>query len=372
MRRSKVALLVWLSLPVLIVAGLVWIALDAGLLGERERLARDNPPVGAGAGDTGGVNAIGEMLAGNAANHGVPEEKRPEPPSPPPVEITQTTKPPAPTPTPQVAPTSVAGVRTLDVPGPGGTETRTLRVWVPPSYDDRVNATVAYPVLYLFDGQNVFDKPETAPGEWRADETASDLIGKHAMRPIIIVGVPHGGVSRVLEYLPARAIEGVTPGADDTVAWMLGTVLPAVNGAFRIAAGPENTGIGGSSLGAAAALHAARTHPDRFGIVLAESLPLRTGDASAWDSWLETPGTWPNRVYLGVGGAEYGPAEAARNAELVAAVRSLDGRLKRAGLGPDRRLCIIEPSAEHNEAAWANRFPQALTFLFPNAVDPTK
>lgn len=278
----------------------------------------------------------------------------------------------------QAAALKVTGtLRKLPVQGGAGGmagQTRDLLVWLPPGYEDARNAAKTYPVLYLHDGQNLFDKPATAPGEWGVDETATDLIGKGEMRPVIIVGIPHSGDGRIREYLPAAALDNVKPEGEEHIAWLIHEVMPRVERAFRVATGPENTGIGGSSLGAAIALEAATRYPDRFGLLLAESLPLRTGKAEAWEAWIAKMNQWPRRVYLGVGGQETGPEadKAARNQAYVDGVKALDQKMAAAGLGADRRLLLIDAQATHTESAWAKRLPQALRFLYPPVLDSTK
>lgn len=275
-------------------------------------------------------------------------------------------------------PASVTGdLRRLQVQGGAGGmagQTRDLLVWLPPGYDDPRNAERRYPVLYLHDGQNLFSKPAAAPAEWGVDETATDLITNGAMQPVIIVGIPHAGEGRIREYLPVAALNNVKPEGDEHVAWLIHEVMPRVERAFRVKTGADSTGIGGSSLGAAVALHAATKYPDRFGIVLAESLPLRTGNAEAWDHWLAGIKHWPKRVYLGVGGRETGPeeAKAAANKAYEDATRALDKQLAAAGLRADRRLLVVDAQATHTETAWAKRLPEALRFLFPPTVDGTK
>src|SRR5262249_62232042 len=101
---------------------------------------------------------------------------------------------------------------------------------------------------------------------------------------------------RVSEYLPAPVIQGVAPQGQAHVRWLIGEVMPRIERAFRVGRGPENTGVGGSSLGAAIALEAAAEHPGIFGVVLAESLPLRSGDAAAWDHWLAGRTAWARRA----------------------------------------------------------------------------
>lgn len=267
-------------------------------------------------------------------------------------------------------------VRRLQVSGgpTAGGRPRDLLVWLPPGYSSPANAATRYPVLYLHDGQNLFEQHPGIPSEWKADEIATSLVQRHMMTPAIIVGIPHSGTGRSSEYLPIAAIEGVEPRGDAHIAWLLSEVKPRIESAFRVRTGPEHTGIGGASLGAAVAVRAAAQHPDTFGLLLAESLPLRTGDAAAWDGLISSVRTWPRRVYLGGGGAEFGTEESrsADNGRYAEALRALDATLEKAGLGPDRRLLILEPTATHTESAWSSRLPRALSFLFPPPMDGTK
>jgi enterochelin esterase-like enzyme len=260
--------------------------------------------------------------------------------------------------------------------GPGSARdgVRDVLVWLPPGYDDAKNSGVSYPVLYMHDGQNVFEQLPGVPGEWRADETAQELVTRGQATAMIIVGVPHSGTGRISEYLPVPALEGVTPQGEEHIEWLLREVMPRVERAFRVKQGSENTAVGGSSLGAVISLYAAAKHPGTFGMVLAESLPLRTGAHQAWSQFLDSVDQWPRKVYLGVGGAETGTdaANAARNKAYVDAVRELDARLEKAGLGPDRRLLQVDAQATHTEEAWAKRLPLALRFLFPPDLDSTK
>lgn len=81
---------------------------------------------------------------------------------------------------------------------------RNLRVWLPPAYHDVANTSKTYPVLYLFDGQMLFDRC-TAPGqlaEWRVDETLTDLIAHGVIPPMIVVGIDNAGAQRNHEYQP--------------------------------------------------------------------------------------------------------------------------------------------------------------------------
>lgn len=261
-------------------------------------------------------------------------------------------------------------LKRVQVLGGAGTAKGVLRdvlVWLPPGYDAAENAKKTYPVLYLHDGQNVFEKLPNVPGEWNADETATALIKAGKIEPLIIVGIPHSGAGRIAEYTPVSVIKGVEPEGPKHVAWLMHEVKPRIERAFRVDTRRERTAIGGSSLGAVIALEAFREHPEAFGMVLAESIPLRTGPAQAWDQWLGTFDKWPEKVFFGMGGREaLGPAEAVSGEnKYVTAVKALNERIGKSGVSEDRRKLVIDPEAEHNEAAWSKRLPAALEFLFP-------
>src|SRR5580693_4577652 len=85
--------------------------------------------------------------------------------------------------------------------------TRLLRVWLPPGYDDAQNAGRHYPVLYLNDGQNLFETSTAFAGiEWQVDETADRLIREGAVPPLIVVGIDNTGKERIREYMPHRSM----------------------------------------------------------------------------------------------------------------------------------------------------------------------
>lgn len=261
-------------------------------------------------------------------------------------------------------------IRRVEVVGGGVPLTRDLLVWLPPGYSDTANAQRRYPVLYLQDGQNVFEKLPTAPGEWEADETATRLIAEGEIEPIIIVGIPNGGAVRIQEYLPVEVFNVASPRGEAYVDFLIREVVPRVERAFRVKAGPENTAIGGSSLGATISLYAAAKHPDIFGKVLVESEPV-FAESEKFRSLLESEARRLHRVYIGVGGHEIEkePAGSPANEKYVQSARDLDALLKRKGLAdPDRKL-VIDPDATHTESAWAKRLPIALKFLFPPRKD---
>ncbi|MEM9064630.1 MAG: alpha/beta hydrolase-fold protein [Planctomycetota bacterium] len=259
-------------------------------------------------------------------------------------------------------------VERLETAGGGGPASdfeRTALVWLPPGYTDPANASRRYPVLYLLDGQNVFEKLPWLAGEWGADETAQRLIEAGEVEPFIMVAIPHAGRARMSEYQALPVYPNSEAAGPQFLRWLISNVMPDVNERYRTMTGREHTAIGGASLGGTMSLFAGAQHPDVFGLVLIESPPLIAG-ALQWDSYLRTIERWPERVYVGVGGKETGnhPSDARRNQQYVQGVRSLRGRLQSAGLRSDRLLVVIDEDAFHNEAAWAERFPDAIRFLF--------
>jgi predicted alpha/beta superfamily hydrolase len=242
--------------------------------------------------------------------------------------------------------------------------TRFLRVWLPPGYDDAGNGGRRYPVLYLNDGQNLFEAATSFTGiEWQVDETAERLIREGAVPPMIIVGIDNTGEERLREYMPHRSMHPrmLRVRGKYYPDFLMKEVMPFVEENYRVASGPENTGFGGSSLGALIALYTAIARPGVIGRLLLESPSLwASGRRSIKES--RAVRIWPERIFLAVGTAEAGSAEQSRT--VVDDVRELAAIMRRAVLSEKRLRLVIEDGAGHNETAWAERFPEALRFLF--------
>jgi enterochelin esterase-like enzyme len=241
---------------------------------------------------------------------------------------------------------------------------RLLRVWLPAGYDAPDNMGRRYPVLYLNDGQNLFDASTSYIGvEWQVDETADLLIREKRIPPIIVVGIDNAQSDRIKEYvpyptpeIPLRRVQG-----KKYPDFLMKEVMPFIRRRYRIASGAANTGLGGSSLGALIALYTVIGHPNVFGHLLLESPSLFVGNGKVLrDS--ERNRRWPLRIFLGIGTQETGDAK--RNQQVVEDVRRLEQILCQAGLTNERLRVDVEEGAPHSELAWAKRFPEALAFLF--------
>jgi predicted alpha/beta superfamily hydrolase len=249
--------------------------------------------------------------------------------------------------------------------------TRMLRVLVPANYFSPHNAHRTYPVLYMQDGQNLFDDATSNSGEWHVDETVEHLVGSFRVPPMFVVGIDHAGAKRSSEYLPypdpLNSKDNVTDEKDvhgkEYAKFLLMEVMPFVEKHYRVARGALNTGLGGSSYGGDIALYVALEHPGIFGHLLVESPPLWIGDGQLLKD-AEKAKLLPQKMYVGIGTGEKPYGDSQRNAEAVKEVQELWAILRKKGMGPTRLKVVIDDGAQHNEAAWSRRLPEALLFLY--------
>jgi predicted alpha/beta superfamily hydrolase len=242
--------------------------------------------------------------------------------------------------------------------------TRMLRVWLPPRYDAAENNARQYPVLYLNDGQNLFERATAFTGvEWGVDETADRLIRQEEIPPLVVVGIDNAQNDRMKEYIPYRSLQPriLWPRGRDYPEFLIGEVMPFVSQRYRIARGPENTGLGGSSLGALISLYTAMQHPGVFGRLLLESPSLHISQRRVLKDSRSFQ-QWPERIFLAIGTRESGRED--KDRQFVEDVRELERILRRSGLDDKRLRVKIDEGATHSEVEWARRFPEALTFLF--------
>jgi predicted alpha/beta superfamily hydrolase len=235
---------------------------------------------------------------------------------------------------------------------------RDLIVYLPPGYDDQPQRR--FPLLYLHDGQNVFDGATSfIPGmDWHVGQTADACIGEGHVEPLIIVGVYNTGKQRLGEYTPTRAPRLGGGRANRYAKFLLEEVRPFLESNYRVLQGVDNTGIGGSSLGGLVSLYIGLRQPKIFGKIAALS-------PSVW---------WNQRIMLRFAAAaavrplpriwlDIGTREGPRIVDDVERFRDV---LLGKGWQLERDLHYqrIE-GAEHNEAAWAERVGPFLQFLFP-------
>mgnify|MGYP001393471575 CR=1 FL=1 len=245
--------------------------------------------------------------------------------------------------------------------------TRTIRVLVPPGYDAPENASTKYPVLYMLDGQNLFDAclSDVSHQEWGVDETVYRLIGEKKIPAMIVVGVDHAGKDRAHEYLPYKDYIGnadmAEPAGKQFPDFLTNEVMPLVDGHYRTLEGHDHTGLGGSSYGGVATLYALLAKPSRFGFGLIESPTMWIGMGQLVRDTSPLVAL-PNRVFFGFGGKE--EENPAISEKLIGLVRLVEANFRAAGYNDTNLRFVVDPEARHSEPAWAQRLPGALTFLY--------
>jgi len=242
---------------------------------------------------------------------------------------------------------------------------RDLIVYLPPGYEAGGDGAGAarYPVLYLQDGQNLFDAATAFAGnEWRADITADDLIRRGRFEPLILVGLYNTGVRRISEYTPTRDRRLHKGGKAERYAQMLAReVKPFIDHEYRTRKAAANTGVGGSSLGALVSLVAGVIYPRVFGH-LALMSPSVWWDEHAILALIETrtPERRP-RIWL-----DTGTEEGKDPAKVVADARRMRDAFVARGWREGADLRYEEAAGHgHNEQAWGERFGHVLEYLFP-------
>lgn len=235
---------------------------------------------------------------------------------------------------------------------------RDITVYVPPQYEEQPDRR--FPILYLHDGQNLFD-PSTSfvPGRtWRVAETADASIQAGEVTPLIIVGIANTGDHRLREYtyVPDWKMGGGE--ADKYGRLIIEDLMPFINANYRTLHGRENTGMGGSSLGGLATLYLGLKYSDLFSRLAVLSPSVWWNHKSIVGYVNETRLEHRPRVWLDVGTAE--GKRTLSDADL------LERRLEAKGWRPEHDLHYERVTGGmHDEVSWAERVAPMLRFLFP-------
>jgi len=264
---------------------------------------------------------------------------------------------------------------------------RDVTVWLPPGYD---TSDASYPVLYMHDGQNLFDASRAPYGaEWGVDEHVVRLNATGQIRAPIVVGIGNTPL-RLREYIPAnliralpddmradiQAIYGGEPLSDGYVRFLVEELKPFIDAAYRTRPGRDDTAVMGSSMGGLISMYALMKHPDVFGGAgcVSTHWPIRIDaltDPEALAAWRERltaawtgvvrtdlPPPGNHRVYFDRG-------DETLDAFYAEFQTRVDDTIRAAGWGPDRFRSLVFPGAEHNEKSWNARLDVPLTFLLP-------
>jgi predicted alpha/beta superfamily hydrolase len=264
---------------------------------------------------------------------------------------------------------------------------RDVTVWLPPGYDA---SDARYPVLYMHDGQNLFDGSRAAYGkEWGVDEHVARLSAGGQIRTPIVVGV-HNTPLRLREYVPAdliralpedmradiQSIDGGEPLSDGYLRFMVEALKPFIDRTYRTRPGRDDTVVMGSSMGGLISLYALMKHPGVFGAAgcVSTHWPIRIDqitDQAALAPWRERlVAAWTGVIRDGLPDPRDHRLYFDRGDETLDAFYAvfqsrIDDTIRAEGWSPDRFRSFVFPGAEHNEASWNQRLDAPLTFLLP-------
>lgn len=237
---------------------------------------------------------------------------------------------------------------------------RDVLVYLPPSYGRTARR---YPVLYMHDGQNLFDRATSFGDEWEVDQTLESAADEGL--EAIVVGLPNIGPERLNEYSPWMDRRHKQGGKGNKyVDWIVHTVKPLIDRDFLTRTDREGTGIAGSSMGGLISLYAFFRYPEVFGFTGVMSPALWFAGGSIYPFIKERPFT-PGRIYLDVGTSE--------GSEELHDVRRMKEILTQKGYKTGHDLMfIVEMGGAHNERAWARRLRRELHFLLGIPLVPQK
>lgn len=231
---------------------------------------------------------------------------------------------------------------------------RSLMIYLPPSY--RENAAKRYPVLYMHDGQNLFDAATSAFGtEWQVDENVDAAVGAGRMDEVIVVGIDNTP-NRIWEYTPCCDPTYGGGGAPTYERFLIDTVKPYIDQQFRTLPSKDDTAVMGSSLGGLLSFYLARRNPAVFSKAGCMSSSFWwNGQALTLEVEQSTTHV-PVELYLDAGTNNDGLPETTR----------MDTALLADGYVQGRDLDFVTAQGgSHNEASWAARVAIPLTWLFP-------
>ncbi|MGA7110031.1 MAG: alpha/beta hydrolase-fold protein [Terracidiphilus sp.] len=237
---------------------------------------------------------------------------------------------------------------------------RDVIVYIPPGYDDQPERT--YPVLYMHDGQNLFDgRTSFVKGRtWQVREHADAAIDAGEVEPLVIVGVYNTGDRRLAEYTHERNWQMGGGEAESYGRLIIEELMPWIEGQYRVRHERESTGMGGSSLGGLVTLYLGIRHAQHFGKLAVMSPSVWWNHKSILGYLNEhAPQLWERpKLWLDVGDRE--------GHRTLRDVEHLARRLKANGWHPSETMHFEKVhGGTHDEGSWATRVRPMLKFLFP-------
>lgn len=256
-----------------------------------------------------------------------------------------------------------------DVYSPTTDDHRDLQVYLPPTY---ASSEARYPVLYMHDGQNLFDEATSHAGEWRVDENFAALSAEGI--EAIVVGIPNvekiKPSARLTQYGAFHSYRfDIPPEGDAYLAFVCETVKPLIDAEFRTKPERAHTGIMGSSMGGLISFYAYFHCPTMFGFAGVMSPAFWVTGDDAFFTYAEQQPHLDGKLYMDIGTDELGlerPEDQRPGIDselyLTGARRMHEILLMRGYQPGEDYLYVEEKDALHHEIAWARRFPDAMRF----------
>ena len=263
----------------------------------------------------------------------------------------------------------------MDMPQLG--KSRTIRVWMPSNYEQDNDRH--FPVLYMHDGQNLFDRETAAYGEiWDVHTAVENLMTSKGFSGAIIVGIDNApGLERLDEYSPwqCERLEELKALGDyqrdiggDGVKYgkfLTETLKPYIDAHFRTLTDRENTGVAGSSMGGFISLYLGVEYPEIFGMIGAFSTAAWFADKALAEHLSHLNSSFKTKWYLDIGTEETSSSNVKDfNKLYVDGTLAIEGQLLSLGVQKENLKVVVEEGATHFELAWARRFPEAFAWLF--------
>lgn len=239
---------------------------------------------------------------------------------------------------------------------------RTRRIWLylPPNYKN--DLTQNYPVMYMHDGQNLFDKSTSFAGEWQIDETLN-LLASNGDKGCIVIGIDNGGAKRLDELSPwVNAQYGGGEGALYTK-FIVETLKPYIDAHYRTLKDRNNTAIGGSSMGGLISVYAAIEYQNVFSKAAILSPAFWFSD-SCFAQVNQKKRQQPIRFYFISGTTE--------SVGMVPDMQKMATTLNNVGFKSDEISLNTRADGQHAEWFWAREFPDAYKWLFRTTTTATQ
>lgn len=256
--------------------------------------------------------------------------------------------------------TAAANVSILDdeFPVPQLNTKRRIWLYLPPDY---VTSDKRYPVIYMHDGQNVFDAATSFSGEWGVDETLNELFAKGDYGAIV-VAIDNGGPERLNEYSPWRNPDYATGGKGAAyMEFVANTLKPYIDANYRTRPQPQFSALIGSSMGGLISTYGALEHPDKF-LKIGSMSPAYWFASEALQDYISRykADLSKHRIYILAGINEW--------PKMIETTDPIKESLKQKGVKKENLFKLYHPEGTHTEAFWKATFSEVYQWLFADVA----